>query len=47
MRVLDRLTVLLRSWLRPARMDADFGDELRFHLERQIQANLDAGMTPA
>jgi putative ABC transport system permease protein len=37
----------LRSWIRSGREDAEFADELRFHLERQVQANLDAGMTPA
>lgn len=28
-------------------MDEEFDEELRFHLDRQIQANLEAGMSPA
>jgi putative ABC transport system permease protein len=47
MRTVHRLAVALRSWFRPGEQDAEFGDELRFHLERQIQANLDAGMSAA
>ena len=45
MRGFLRLIVLLRSWFRAGDMDTEFQDELGFHLERQIQANLDAGMT--
>ena len=47
MRSLHRLAVALRHWFRAADVDDQFGDELRFHLDRQIQANFDAGMTPA
>jgi putative ABC transport system permease protein len=47
MRAFHRLATLLRSWLRPGAQDAEFGDELRFHLDGLIQANLDAGMTAA
>lgn len=47
MRTFHRLAVLIRSWVRPADQDGEFGDELLFHLERQVQANLEAGMTPA
>ena len=36
----------LRSWFRPHALDAELSEELRFHLEREIQANIDAGMTP-
>ena len=46
MRLFQRLAVALRSWLRPGVEDADLRDELRFHLERQIQQNLAAGMLP-
>jgi putative ABC transport system permease protein len=47
MRALYRLAVWLRSWFRPAAVDAELCEELRFHLERQIEANLQAGMRPA
>ena len=44
MRLFDRARVFFRTWLRPASVDDEFHDELRFHLERQIQANIEAGM---
>jgi putative ABC transport system permease protein len=47
MRVFDRIAVALRGWLWPDALDAEVAEELRFHLERQIQANINAGMTPA
>lgn len=47
MRTFHRLAMLLRSWFRSGEQDAEFGDELRFHLDRQIEANLAAGMRPA
>lgn len=46
MRALDRLRALTRSWFRTRRLDEDLSEELRFHLERETQANLGAGMTP-
>src|SRR6185295_1454918 len=46
MRALDRLRTLGRSWLRSGRMDEDLSEELRFHLEREIEANVAAGMAP-
>ncbi|HEY3192993.1 MAG TPA: ABC transporter permease, partial [Solirubrobacterales bacterium] len=45
--MLPRLAALLRSWFRSSRIDAELDEELRFHLERQVQANLEAGMSPA
>ena len=45
MRTIHRLATQLRSWLRPAQQDAEFGEELRFHLDQQIEANLASGMT--
>jgi putative ABC transport system permease protein len=41
----SRLGALLRSWLRSSRIDDDLDEELRFHLERQVQANLEAGLS--
>ncbi len=46
MRLLLRLATALRGWFRPGSLDADLSEELGFHLERQTQANIDAGMTP-
>src|SRR5713226_1004505 len=37
----------LRSLLRKNRVEDELGAELRFHLEKQIEANIAAGMTPA
>ncbi len=45
MRALHRLAVLLRSWFRPGHMDTELRDELQFHLDRQIEANVQDGMT--
>jgi putative ABC transport system permease protein len=47
MRTFHRLAVALRSWFSPGAQDAEFGDELRFHLERLIESNLEAGLSPA
>src|SRR5688500_1449969 len=47
MTLLPRLATALRGWFRPESLDADLSEELLFHLERQVQANVDAGMTPA
>src|SRR5262245_47198033 len=46
MRGLRQVRTALRSWFRPHRLDAEVSEELRFHLEREIQANIDAGMAP-
>jgi putative ABC transport system permease protein len=46
MRSLRRIHTALRSWFRPHGLDAELSEELRFHLEREIQSNIDAGMTP-
>ena len=46
MRGLRQVRTALRSWFRPHALDAEVSEELRFHLEREIQANIDAGMTP-
>ncbi len=36
----------LRSLFRPATVEQELGSELRFHIERQVEENLSAGMTP-
>jgi len=47
MRWLHRLAVWWRDWFGPSRVDRELNEELQFHLDRQVQANLDAGMAPA
>jgi putative ABC transport system permease protein len=47
MRAFDRFAVRLRGWLRPHLDDQILSEELAFHIEGQIQANIEAGMTPA
>lgn len=43
---LSRIAAALGGWFRPHGLDAEVSEELRFHLERQIEANVAAGMTP-
>jgi len=45
MRWLDQIPRGLRSLFRKERVEQEMDDELRFHLECQIEANLKAGMT--
>src|SRR5688500_1212467 len=45
MRVWHRLLVLLRSLFGAERMDAEYGEELHFHLDQQVDANIRAGMS--
>src|SRR5258706_10041963 len=45
MRTVDRIVILLRSWFGAGRMDAEFSEELRDHLDRETQVNLAAGMS--
>src|SRR5262249_49766768 len=47
MRWIDLLLVRLRSLLRRKSMESELEGELRFHLEKQIEVNLAAGMAPA
>ena len=47
MRALDRLRMIARSWLRSRHADDELGEELRFHLERETEANVAAGLAPA
>ena len=46
MRLLDRMTALVRSLFQSDRIDADLADEMRFHVERETEANIARGMTP-
>jgi putative ABC transport system permease protein len=45
-RWISKLRLRVRSLLRRGRLDRELEDELRFHVDRQIAANLAAGMTP-
>ena len=45
MRLLTRFLATVRGVFQPGALDDDVADELRFHLDRQIQANLTAGMS--
>src|SRR5258708_16510867 len=45
-RLLSTIRLRLRSLLRRSKADQELRDELQDHLERQIQENIDAGMTP-
>jgi predicted permease len=47
MRLVDMLRLRMRSLARRSSVENDLGDELRFHLEKQIEANLALGMLPA
>ena len=46
MRLLTRFLATVRGVFQPGALDDEVADELRFHLDRQIQANLTAGMSP-
>jgi len=46
MREWTKLRLRLRSLLRRDAVERDLDDELRFHLEEQIAANVASGMTP-
>ena len=46
MRWHHRLYVTLRGWFQSSALDRELEEELQFHFERQVSANLDAGMTP-
>jgi len=46
-RIIHQLLMLWRSLFRSERIDADLADEMRFHVEREIEANVARGMSPA
>jgi putative ABC transport system permease protein len=45
MRLRDRLRVLTQSWFRSGRLDQDLDEELRFHLEEEIRAQMARGLS--
>src|SRR5258708_15824534 len=45
-RLLSTIRLRVRSLFRRAQTDQELRDELQEHLDRQIQENIDAGMTP-
>ena len=46
MRLLHRVIPTLRALMRGRRIDRDITDELRFHIERETEANVARGMSP-
>src|SRR5580700_11315511 len=46
MRWFQNISNWLRSLLRRNTVEQELGSELRFHIERQVEENLAAGMTP-
>ena len=45
MRWLDKIRLRVRSLLQKPAVDRELDEEIRFHLERQIQENIAAGMS--
>ncbi len=45
MRWIDQLSLRFRSLFSRARIEQELDDELRFHLQEQIEENMAAGMT--
>ncbi|HEY2378195.1 MAG TPA: ABC transporter permease [Gemmatimonadaceae bacterium] len=46
MRLIHQIATVFRAIARSGRVDADLAEEMRFHLEREIQANIARGMSP-
>ena len=46
MRLLYQIAALFRALFRSERIDADLADEMRFHVERETEANIARGMSP-
>lgn len=46
MRWHHKLAVVVRGWFASSALDRQLDEELQFHFDRQLQVNLDAGMTP-
>jgi putative ABC transport system permease protein len=44
--VLHQIVALWRALFRSARIDADLADEMRFHIDRETDANIARGMSP-
>lgn len=47
MRILHQMAALWRALFRSTRIDADLADEIRFHVERETEANIARGMSSA
>jgi predicted permease len=45
-RIVHQIVALLRALFRSGRVDADLADEMRFHVERETEANIARGMSP-
>jgi predicted permease len=45
-RIVHQIVPLLRALFRSARVDTDLADEMRFHVERETEANISRGMSP-
>ena len=41
-----RITAALRGWFRPDSLDDELSEEIRFHLEHEVEANIQSGMAP-
>ena len=46
MRIVHQIVALLRALFRSAQVDADLAEEVRFHVERETEANIARGMSP-
>jgi putative ABC transport system permease protein len=46
MRILHQIVALFRALFRSEQVDADLADEMRFHVERETEANIARGMLP-
>ena len=46
MRFVHQIIPLFRALFRNRRVDADLADEMRFHIERETEANIARGMAP-
>lgn len=46
MRIVHQIVALFRALFRSAQVDADLAEEMRFHVERETDANIARGMSP-
>lgn len=47
MRIVHQIAANLRALFRNSQVDADLAEEMRFHVERETEANMAQGMSPA
>src|SRR4051812_43737855 len=45
MRIVDQVAMLYRTLFRNSKVDADLAEEMRFHVERETDANIARGMS--